>query len=73
MYSILGESLNHNVHRIHARERVEKLFLPWKELQKAVLRKTDTQIRKEEKFTADLDKLFDIVHAKVVNLITIEG
>ena len=28
-----------------------KLFLRWYELQKADLKKTDTQIRKEEKFT----------------------
>ena len=41
-------------------------------LQKAGLRRTDTQINKEEKFTADLDKLFDIAHEKALNLITIE-
>ena len=57
---------------IHARERMEKLFLRWQGLQKVALRKTDTQIRKEEKFTADLDKLFDVAHAKAMNLITIE-
>ena len=41
---------------IHARKRVEKLFLQWKSLEKVALGRTDKQMRKEEKFTADFDK-----------------
>ena len=56
----------------HAKKRVEKLFLRWKRLRNVALGRTDTQIRKEEKFTANVDKLFDIAHAKALDLITIE-
>jgi len=57
---------------IHARERLEKFFQRWKGLQKATSRRTVTQIKKEEEFTADLNKMFDIAHAKALDLITIE-
>ena len=36
------------------------------------VRRTESQIKKEEKFIADLDKLFDIAHAKALDLTTIE-
>ena len=57
---------------LHAREKLEKLFLKWKGLQKHALRKTDTQIRKESDFLSEIDKLFDIAHADALSLIKIE-
>ena len=57
---------------LHAREKLEKMFLKWKGLQKHALRRSDTQIRKENEFLIETDKLFDIAHADALSLIEIE-
>ena len=57
---------------LHAREKLEKMFLKWKGLQKHALRRSDTQIRKENEFLIETDKLFDIAHADALSLIKIE-
>ncbi|XP_042230868.1 uncharacterized protein LOC121872269 [Homarus americanus] len=57
---------------IHARERVEKMFVKWKSLQKAAKRRSQAQQIKEEVFKEQLSKLFDIAHANALTMIKIE-
>ena len=54
---------------IHSREKLERLFKTWKNLQKSASRKSDRQTENEMNFCKDIDKLFDIAHADAMNLI----
>lgn len=56
----------------HAISKLEALFNTWKNIQRNRLRRSDSQIQKEEKFSVVLQELFDIAHQDALAMITIQ-
>lgn len=55
----------------HCNEKLIKIHQNWLLLKKNKTRASEAQKKRENSFTADLDKLFDIAHSNALNLIKI--
>lgn len=56
----------------HAVTQLENLFQTWKDLKRLRNRRTSAQINKEKTFVDNLDNLFDIAHAKALDMIVLQ-
>jgi len=53
-------------------KKLESMFYAWKDLKKHQSRKSKIHSKKEDDFTSNLQNLFDIAHARALDIMTIE-
>jgi len=70
---VLAKSTYTNNNRKHCVTKLQKYYKEWRDLQKLLYRKTETQLKKKEQFISILNDLFDITQADTHNIMKIEG
>jgi hypothetical protein len=56
----------------HCIPKLEALYNEWRNLQKNATRRSDVQLKKENEFIDNFNKLFDIAHSNAMNIINNE-